>query len=118
MAVSDNERRTVVGFRGDEGLDRVRGVSAEGDLTDEAGAVGDRHHAEVFFTGDFTAGGELSDGALRSGLRRLTAGVGVNFGVEDEDVDVVVGGDDVIETAVTDIVSPTVAADDPLASAD
>src|SRR5699024_7361121 len=47
------------------------------------------------------------------GLGGLTAGVGVHLGVEDEDVDILAGGQDVVQTAVADVVGPAVAAEDP-----
>ena len=44
---------------------------------------------------------------------RLAAGVGVDLGIEDQDVDVAAGGDHVVEAAEADVVGPAVAADDP-----
>ena len=43
----------------------------------------------------------------------LAAGVGIDFGVEDEHVDVAVAREHVIEAAVTDVVGPAVAAQQP-----
>ena len=43
----------------------------------------------------------------------LAAGVGIDLGVEDEDVDVPVHGHDVVEPAVADVIGPAVAADAP-----
>ena len=57
--------------------------------------------------------GELGDGAARRGLRRLATGVRVDLGVEDEDVDVAAGREDVVQAAEADVVGPAVAADDP-----
>src|SRR6185295_2973904 len=60
------------------------------------------------------AGGrELCDSATRRCLRGLAAGVGVNLGIEDEDVDVATGREDLIDAAEADVVRPAVAADDP-----
>ena len=60
-----------------------------------------------------TGSGELSDLAQVRGLGGLTAGVGVDLGVEDEDVDVVAGSQDVVQATEADIVGPAVAAEDP-----
>ena len=79
-------------------------------------AIGDSHHAEVLLLRAFAGSSELSDSCSRGSFRGLTASVGVNFGIEDEDVDVVVGSEDVVNTAVTDIVRSTVTTDDPLAA--
>ena len=59
------------------------------------------------------AGRELRDRAERRRLRRLTAGVRVDLGVEHEDVDVAPAREHVIEPARADVVGPAVAADDP-----
>ena len=62
-----------------------------------------------------TAGGELGDGTCGSGLRALSAGVGVHLGVDDDDVDILAAGQDVVEAAESDIIAPAVAAEDTLA---
>ena len=46
-------------------------------------------------------------------LRHLAAGVGIDLGVEHQDVDVAARCEHVIEPAVADVVGPAVAADDP-----
>src|SRR5699024_9237427 len=46
-------------------------------------------------------------------LGSLTTGVGVHLGVKDHDVDVVAGSQHVVQAAVTDVVGPAVAAEDP-----
>ena len=56
---------------------------------------------------------ELRDRAARGGLGRLAAGVGVDLGVEDEDVDVAARREDLVQPAEADVVGPAVAADDP-----
>ena len=43
----------------------------------------------------------------------LAAGVGIDLGVQDQDVHVAAGCEDVVEAAVADVISPAVAADDP-----
>jgi hypothetical protein len=43
----------------------------------------------------------------------LAAGIGIDFGVEHKHVDVAVAREHVIEAAVTDVVGPTVAAQQP-----
>ena len=76
-------------------------------------AVAHGHHAQVLLGRRFAAGGELGDGAARSGFGHLPAGVGVDLGIEHQDVDVAAAGQHVIQAAVPDVVSPAVAADDP-----
>ena len=63
---------------------------------------------------DLLAGSrKLGDLADVGGLGSLSAGVGIDLGIEDEDVDVVSGGQDVIQTAEADVIGPAVAAEDP-----
>src|SRR5699024_5357377 len=45
---------------------------------------------------------------------RLTARIGVNLRIDHENIDILPGCDYMVETSETDIVSPTVAADNPL----
>ena len=47
---------------------------------------------------------QLSDGTERSSLGGLTTSVRVNLSIEHEDVYIFAAGDDVVETAVTDVV--------------
>ena len=75
--------------------------------------VGDCHQAEVFLGETLALRGKASHGAAGGGLGGLAAGVGIHFGVEDQQVDVAAGGQDVVETAVTDVIGPAVTADDP-----
>src|SRR5205085_422101 len=56
---------------------------------------------------------ELGDGAARGGFGCLASGIGVDLGIEDEDVDIAATGEHVIEAAIADIVGPAIAADDP-----
>ena len=69
--------------------------------------------ARLFFLIVLAGGGELRNLADVGRLGGLAAGVGVDLGVEDEDVDVVAGGQDVVQAAEADVVGPAVAAEDP-----
>ena len=66
-----------------------------------------------FFARLLTSGGELCHLTDVGGLGSLTAGVGINFGIEDEDVDVFAGCQYVVYAAEADVVCPAVAAEDP-----
>src|SRR6516165_647272 len=72
-------------------------------------AVGHRNQAEVLLTNGLAAGGELRDSATRSGLGALAARVGINFGIEDKDINVTAASQYVIEAAIANVVSPAVA---------
>ena len=60
-----------------------------------------------------TCSSELSDLTDAGSLGSLSAGVGVNLGIEYHDVDILTGSENVIQSAEADIVSPAVAAEDP-----
>src|ERR1019366_2363958 len=113
MGVGNDEAGAVVGFGFEEGLEGVLVFGAHGDAGDIDVAVAHGHHAEIFFASGFAAGGELGDCGARRGLGLLPAGVGVDLGVEHEQVDVFAAGDDVIQAAIADVISPAVATDDP-----
>ena len=93
-------------------------AGAHGDLGDIDVAVALGNHTEVFLANLLTRGGELGDSTCRGGLGALSAGVGVHLGVHDDDVDVLAAGQDVVETAEADIITPAVTAEDPLALLD
>ena len=116
--VADDERRAVVGLGlldDVEVLGLAGAHSYLGDI-DVAVALGD--HTEVFLADFLTGGGELGDSAGGGSLRRLSAGVGVHLGVHDDDVHILAAGQDVVETAESDVIAPTVTAEDPLALLD
>ena len=112
-AISDNEGGSFIGFSFCNRFNGLVSIGAQGDGCDVDITVGHSELTEVFFAARFTAGSEFSDSATACGLRGLTASIGVDFGIEDEDIDVTTEGEDVIEAAVTDIVGPAIAAHDP-----
>ena len=112
VAVGDDERRAGVALGFQEGLDRLVVLGAEGDLGHVDVAVAHGDQAQVLL-GDVLAGRRRTWPTAPSGvaLDCLAAGVGVDLGVEHEDVDVAVGGEHVVEAAVADVVGPAVAAE-------
>ena len=102
-----------IGLGFGERLDALVHVGAHGHRGDVDVAVAHGHLAEVLLGRLLAGGGELGHRAGRGGLGGLAAGVGIDLGVEDEDVDVPVHGQDVVEAAVADVVGPAVAADAP-----
>ena len=79
-------------------------------------AISCLHQTEVFLRDSLTSCCKLCDSADRSRLRRLTTSVGVNLGVEYEDVHIFARSEHVVKTAVTDVIRCTVTTDDPLAT--
>ena len=112
-AVGDDQRRTRPGIGLEQRLGRLEVVRAHRDLGDVDVAVRTRDRAEVLLGGPLAGGRELRHGAARRRLRGLATGVRVDLGVEDEDVDVPTGREDLVDTSEADVVGPAVAADDP-----
>lgn len=79
-------------------------------------ALGD--HAEFFLADLLTGGGELSHSACRSSLRGLSAGVGIYFRIDNHHVHILAGSEHMVKTAESDIATPAVAAENPLALLD
>ena len=111
--VGDDEGRTLVGLGLGHGLDQLVHVRAHGDLRHVHIAVGHGHQAQILLAGALAGGRELGHGAGRRGLGSLSAGVGVDLGIEHEHVDVLALGQHMVQSAVADVVGPAVAAEDP-----
>ena len=112
-AVGDDERGPRPGVRFEERLGGVLVVGTHCDLGDIDIAVGAGDGAEILLSGGLAGSCELRHRTARCGLRGLAAGVRVHLGVEDEDVDVAPGTEDLVEATEADVVGPAVAADDP-----
>ena len=115
-AVGDYQGRSVVCLGLLDGVEELHGACADGNLSHIYVAVADGHHAKVFLADLLTGSGELGDCANGRSLGALAAGVRVNLSVKDEDVHILTAGKDVVQTAVTDVVGGTVAAEYPLAA--
>ena len=86
--IGDDEGRAGIGFRFGDGLEGLFLAGAHGDLRHVHVAVAHGHEAQIFLAAHLAVGGELRHSPGGRGLGRLAAGVGIDFGVEDEDVDV------------------------------
>ena len=111
--VSDDDRGARIGLGLLEGLEALVHVGPHGHGGDVDVAVAHRHPAQVLLGGFLAGRGELGHRPGRRRFGRLPARVGVDLGVEDEQVDVAVHGQDVIQSAVADVVGPAVSADAP-----
>ena len=112
-AVADDDGRAVVCLCLADGLKGLRRVCTHCNLCNIHIAVAHCHQAEILLLGLLAACEEFRNSAGRSRLGGLAAGVGVNLGIQHEDVDVLAGSEDVIQAAVADIVGPAVAAERP-----
>ena len=112
-AVTDNEGGAVIGLGLVDGLERLGRVGANGNLCDVYVTVGHGNLGQALLLDVLARGCELSDLTKAGRLGGLTARVRVDLGIEDEDVHVLLAGDDMIETTVADVVCPTIATEDP-----
>ncbi len=94
-------------------LGRLQLVGTHRDLRDVGVAVRTGDRAEVLLAAALAGSRELRHRGTRCRLRCLTTRVGVDLGVQHEDVDVPTGGQHLVDAAEADVVGPTVAADDP-----
>ena len=111
--VSDDDGRAMVALRLGDGLDALVVVSAHGNLRYIYIAIAHRDSSQIFLLGHFTSCCKLRNRTGRSGFGRLTAGVGVNLGIEYQDVYILAGSDNMVQAAEADIISPAVAAENP-----
>ena len=70
-------------------------------------------HRQIFLAGSFTSGGKLGDGPPRRGFGRLSTGVGVDFGIQHQQVDILTSGQNMIQASIADIVGPAITTDNP-----
>ena len=116
--IADNERRTIIGFCFFQGFQELILIGTHSYLCDVDVSVLGFHHAQVFLLRLLTRSCELGNSCGRRCFGSLAARVGIYFRIEYEDVDILTLGQHVIQAAVTDIVSPAVAAEDTLAAFD
>ena len=102
--------RTVMCLSFLQSRDEVLLVGTHSDLSNIDIAISHGDGAQILLAGSLTAVGELSHGTQLSGLGSLTAGVGVHLGIDNQNVHVSTGSQDMVQTAEADIVSPAVAA--------
>ena len=83
VAVGYDEGGAVVGFRFFEYFDCVRVVGSESYFAYVYVAVAYGHHGKVFFAHAFAGSSKFGHRSSWGGFGHLSAGVGVDFGVED-----------------------------------
>ena len=101
-SVTDDQGRTVVGLSLGESLQELVHVSAHSHLSHVDVAIAHGDLSQRLLGDLLTGSGELSHLADVGSLGCLAAGVGVDLGVEDEDVDTTPAGNSI--TPVTSVV--------------
>ncbi len=113
VRVGDDQRWAGIGLRFAQCLQSLLRIGAHRDARHVYVTVGDGLLGHVFLAAGLTAGGKLGHRAQRCGFRHLPAGIGVDFGIHDQDIDVKAGSQRVIESTGTDVIGPAVSANDP-----
>ncbi len=111
--VGDEQRRARVAFSFYQGFQQLVLVGAHGHGGYVDIAVAHGHQAQVLLPGLFPGSGKLGDGRRGGSLGSLPAGIGIYFGIQDQDIHIGLGREHMIQAAVTDIVGPAVSSDDP-----
>src|SRR5699024_6746540 len=112
-AVSQDQRWSVIGLCLFDGLQRLVLVGTHGDACDIYMSISHGDLSQVLLRCRLTASRKLRDRSCLRRLGRLSAGVGIYLGIQYQNVDVQVVCQYVIQSAVSDIVCPAIAADDP-----
>ena len=113
MAVGDDQRRAFVRISLLECLDSVRVLGTEGDARHIDVTVVQGHQAQILLVDLLAPRRELGTRPEWRGLGRLSARVGIDLGIQHQDVDIAIHRHDMVQTAVADVISPAVAADQP-----
>ena len=113
VGVGQDQRRAVIGLGFDERPQGVLIAGAHGHAGHVDVAIGHRDQSEVLLGAGLAIAGELRHRSPGRGLRHLSAGVGVHLRIQHQDVDVVMGGEEVIDAAEADVVGPAITADHP-----
>ena len=111
--IGNDEGRAGICFSFGNCLEGLNLVGAHCDLSHIDVTVGHCHLCKALALDFLTGSCKLCNLADVGSLGSLSAGVGVNFGVEYEYVDIFTGREDVVNAAVADIECPTVTAEDP-----
>ncbi|MPM79990.1 hypothetical protein SDC9_127033 [bioreactor metagenome] len=112
-AVGDDDGRAGIGLGLPDGLEGLGLVVAHGHLRHVYVAVVHEDRAQILLGNLLAARGEFRHGGGGRGLGGLSAGVGVNLGVQHQQIHVPVLGQHMVDAAKADVIGPAVAAHGP-----
>ena len=112
--ISDDKRRTRISLSFAHSLKALSLVGTHSYLCNIYIAISSSNHTKVFFTNTFSGSGEFSNSTDRGSFRSLTTGIRIYFRIENEDIYILTGSDDMVETTITDIIRGTITTDNPL----
>jgi len=117
-AVGDDQAWPVITLSFLDGIDGLCIFGAKGHLCHIDVAIAHGDQSQILLADGLTAGGEFGNRTDGRGLGGLSTSVGVNLGVQHQHVDVLAGSQHVVQTAITDVIGPTVTTDNPDAFVD
>ena len=113
VAVCNDYRRSRIAICLGHRLNRLHLVCAKRNLGDIYIAVVYRKHSKILLRCGFTFRSELRDSPERRRFAHLPTSIGVHFRIHYHYIDVFAACQNMVETAVSDIVRPAVAAENP-----
>ena len=113
VTIGNDERRTGIRFRFQKSLQRLAIVGSHGNARHINGSIRHGQHPEVFLCALFATRREFGDRSTRRRFRHLSPRVRINLGIEHQDVNIAPRRKNVIQTAIADVISPTIAAHQP-----
>ena len=113
VGVSNDQGWALPGFGFPESPYGVGHVGTHRNLSHIYVAVRHGHHAEVLLAGRLTSRRKLRHSRARGRLGCLSAGVGVHGGVQHQHVHIQARSQNMVQTAVTNVVRPAITTDNP-----
>src|SRR4051794_9190194 len=113
MRVGDYDAGSVVGLRLEESFKSVLVLGTHGYAGHVDVPVSHGHETEILLRPRLPAGCKLRNSGARGSFGGLSASIRIHLGIEHQQVHVSAAGQDVIETAIADVIRPAVAAYDP-----
>ena len=117
MAVSNNQRRPVVLLCFNKGTHRLGVVRAHGYPCHVHITVANGLHGQIFFRRGLAGKSKFGYTTQRCCLGHLTAGIGVHFSIQHQQVHIPTRRQHMVQTTVTDIVRPAITTNNPHAFA-
>ena len=112
-SISDDEGRSLVSFSFLHSPYELCRVSSHTYACNIYITIAHCHEAEVLLACTLACCSELGDRSSRCCLGCLSTGIGIDFRVENEDVDIFALSEDMVKSTVTDIICPSVSAEYP-----
>ena len=118
MRIGQNQRGAFVTFRFGKGLDRLIWIGAHRHGRHINSAVSHSEQTHIFLGHSLAAGGKLGNRTKGGRFGHLSACIGIHLGIQNQHVDIVSAGQNMIKAAIPNIIGPPIAANHPDALCD